>query len=72
MERPLSFGAVLVAGAGVAALAALQRRPRRRPPPFPLVRVAGLREMRHPPAGWDDVDEAADASFPASDPPGKY
>jgi hypothetical protein len=33
------------------------------------VRPAGRKAMRDPPAEWDDVDEAADASFPASDPP---
>jgi hypothetical protein len=36
------------------------------------VRNAGRQEMRNPPKAWDDVDERADASFPASDPPGTY
>ncbi len=33
------------------------------------VRPAGKEAMRDPPAEWDHVDEANDASFPASDPP---
>lgn len=33
------------------------------------VRPAGRRAMRDPPSEWDEVDEAADESFPASDPP---
>ena len=32
-------------------------------------RHAGRGAMRDPPAHWDDVDEAVDESFPASDPP---
>jgi hypothetical protein len=33
------------------------------------VRPAGPEAMRYPPKDWDKVDEAADESFPASDPP---
>ena len=33
------------------------------------VRGAGTENMRDPPHGWDKVDQAADESFPASDPP---
>ncbi|WP_234855874.1 hypothetical protein [Paracoccus everestensis] len=36
------------------------------------VRPAGRREMSAPPRDWDRVDETADESFPASDPPGTY
>ncbi|OCC03532.1 hypothetical protein BA190_17480 [Labrys sp. WJW] len=32
-------------------------------------RHAGTEAMRYPPRHWDEVDEAADESFPASDPP---
>ncbi len=36
------------------------------------IRVAGRREMTHPPREWDVIDEAVDESFPASDPPATY
>jgi hypothetical protein len=38
-------------------------------PPLPLVRDAGPAAMNNPPRTWDEVDEAVDESFPASDPP---
>jgi len=38
-------------------------------PPPPLVRDAGPEAMENPPKTWDEVDEAIDESFPASDPP---
>jgi hypothetical protein len=41
---------------------------RRQEAPEP-VRPAGPESMRDPPKQWDKVDEAADESFPASDPP---
>lgn len=36
------------------------------------VRPAGPESMRNPPKKWDEVDQASDESFPASDPPAKY
>lgn len=36
------------------------------------VRQAGPRQMNNPPKNWDEVDEASDESFPASDPPARY
>lgn len=41
-------------------------------PPSAHVRSAGPKAMRDKPArNWDEVDEASDASFPASDPPAR-
>jgi len=43
------------------------------PPPKPKkVRDAGPDAMKNPPKRWNEVDEASDESFPASDPPSKY
>ena len=39
---------------------------------FSKVRSAGVDGMRSDPKGWDKIDEAADESFPASDPPASY
>lgn len=36
------------------------------------IRPAGRKAMRNPPSSWDEVDEASDESFPASDPPARY
>ncbi len=54
--------------------AAGHKRPKKDPGsgvPTP-VRPAGRESMRDPPKRWDDVDEAGDESFPASDPPANY
>lgn len=37
-----------------------------------FVRDAGPDNMQTPPRRWDNVDQQADESFPASDPPGNY
>ena len=43
------------------------------PPPKPKKgRDAGPDAMKNPPKRWNEVDEASDESFPASDPPAKY
>lgn len=34
-----------------------------------FVRPAGPEAMQDPPERWDEVDQAADESFPSSDPP---
>lgn len=39
---------------------------------FAKVRSAGTEGMRSDPKSWDKVDQAADESFPASDPPATY
>lgn len=39
------------------------------PDNFTQVRNAGPEGMRSDPNDWDQVDEASDESFPASDPP---
>ncbi|OWU72711.1 hypothetical protein [Phaeobacter sp. 22II1-1F12B] len=63
------FRLLIGATAGVLAYRAWQYS---RPSPQPQVRDAGPAQMRNPPRQWDMVDETADESFPASDPPGTY
>jgi hypothetical protein len=76
------LGAALAAGAGYVAARIIRNRAHSdRPaaalthgrPPGPVgnsgnVRAAGTEAMRDPPRNWDEVDEASDESFPASDP----
>lgn len=38
----------------------------------PEIRDAGPEAMQNPPKCWDEVDEASDQSFPASDPPATH
>lgn len=49
--------------------AALSKKPPIRNGSKRTVRGAGPEAMRDPPEKWDQVDQAADQSFPASDPP---
>ncbi len=67
------MGLALAAGAAAAGYIGLRmvRRARlRKRAHIPTeVRPAGPEAMRDPPPDWDKVDQAADESFPASDPP---
>jgi hypothetical protein len=63
----LSVSAALIAG-GI--FARMYAKPRRRTRfVFANIRDAGCANMEYAPEDWDRVDEASDASFPASDPP---
>lgn len=63
----IGVSAALLAG-GI--LARMYVKPRRRKRfVFARIRDAGVANMEYAPDDWDRVDEASDASFPASDPP---
>ncbi len=67
----LIFGIGVLAGLAIPTL--LRTAPRHDPHgPRSSVRDAGPEQMKCPPPDWDEVDEAADESFPASDPPSTY
>jgi hypothetical protein len=69
-------GAALAVGISAALLAGgiLMAKPwkRKRALGFMPVRDAGPENMEFAPPDWDQVDEAVDESFPASDPPSHY
>jgi hypothetical protein len=75
MPITLLFGALGLLGAG-ALIGRMWRPvgPTNVEPPLPTadVRDAGPEAMIAPPRRWDMVDQQADESFPASDPPGNY
>ncbi|MGZ3218230.1 hypothetical protein [Paracoccus sp. T5] len=65
------FGIGVLAGLAIPTL--LRATPNRHSHgPRDSVRDAGPGQMKNPPADWDEVDEAVDESFPASDPPSTY
>ncbi|HWL57616.1 MAG TPA: hypothetical protein VNQ78_13225 [Paracoccus sp. (in: a-proteobacteria)] len=67
--------AILRLGLGIAAGFLLKSALDARRTPTPRlgnVRDAGPEAMKNPPRDWDAVDEQADESFPASDPPANY
>ena len=71
----LSLVAIFAVGAGCGYFYTRHRRQQEalaaKAPP-PPVRDAGPDHMQTPPRKWDTVDQQADESFPASDPPGNY
>ncbi|MDT1062349.1 hypothetical protein RM190_10790 [Paracoccus sp. CPCC 101403] len=67
---------ILRLGLGIAAgfllKSALDARRMQATPRLEKVRDSGPEAMRETPSDWDMVDEQADQSFPASDPPANY
>jgi hypothetical protein len=69
-----TLGALYLLGRAILREAAEARRAPIRlagPDVATAIRPAGRRTMRNPPRDWDEVDEAVDESFPASDPPAR-
>ncbi len=73
MLRMVGIGAGLI-GAGylAARMGDLPARKGSKKRAMAPVRDAGVENMTNPPGKWDKVDQQADESFPASDPPGNY
>lgn len=81
MQTTIMFGALAVAAILLFDRVNATRRVKMLPAPSggdddrpgaPYVRPAGTEAMRDPPRRWDQIDEASDESFPASDPPATY
>jgi len=68
------IGAFGLIGAGVMIGRAMRQESPHLAPANPTAKVrdAGPEAMKQPPKRWDMVDQQADESFPASDPPGNY
>ena len=70
LTRVVVAGVAVMAGAALLAAWRESRPPApRRAPSFGGARPAGPAAMQAPPDDWDEVDQALDESFPASDPP---
>ncbi|MFL1463707.1 hypothetical protein ACI6QG_15980 [Roseococcus sp. DSY-14] len=70
LTRVVVAGVAVMAGAALLAAWRESQRPAARPAPsFGGARPAGPDAMHAPPEDWDEVDQALDESFPASDPP---
>lgn len=79
MRMSTIASAISVAGAAVALYAALKklREEYEGEETNSLATAGGMRDagpeaMANPPRRWETVDQQADESFPASDPPGNY
>lgn len=68
----MRFSTLLAVGTAGAAWAYWASKGKAAYPTQPQVRDAGPEAMSTPPNRWDMVDQQADESFPASDPPGNY
>ena len=68
VRKAAIYAGAFVGLAGIV-IAARAVRPRRYRIYYMPVRDAGPDNMTHPPGDWDNVDQAIDESFPASDPP---